>query len=237
MNTLTRRAAITTSLTCWAMSPRSASAGEAKEQDAEAAVAVTAPEDLMREHGVLNRLMLVYEAALAPPGANLESIHEVLHATASLIRSFIEDYHGMLEETFLFPEFERQRTLTGLVKSLREQHRVGRALTDVVLMQATADGLANDATRADVTRACREFIRMFRAHEAREDTELFPALRRLMSPARLVELGEQFEEIEHRTFGEDGFDDTVKQVVRLEHHVGIQSLDAYTPRQPAPAPQ
>lgn len=233
MNTLTRRSAITvsTSAACWALVPPCAPAGEGPATEVTAAV--TAPEDLMREHGVLNRLMLVYEAALAPPASALESIHEVLHEAASLIRSFIEDYHGMLEEKFLFPEFDRQRTLTNLVNTLREQHRVGRMLTGVVLRHATADGLANDATRAEVTRACRDFVRMFRAHEAWEDTELFPAFRDLVSPARLAELGEQFEEIEHRTFGKDGFADTVKKVVRLEHHVGIQGLDAYTPGEPA----
>lgn len=125
MNNLTRRSAITASasVTCWAVAMRSAQAEEAPA--AEVSAAVTASEDLMREHGVLNRLMLVYEAALAPPGLARENIHEVLHGTASLIRSFIEDYHGMLEEKFLFPEFDRQHMLTGLVKTLREQHRVG----------------------------------------------------------------------------------------------------------------
>lgn len=233
MSTLTRRSAIAASaaVTSWAVAVRPALADEAP--DTEVAAPVTAPEDLMREHGILNRLMLVYEAALAPPASAREHIHEVLHGAASLVRSFIEDYHGMLEEKFVFPEFDRQRTLTSLVTSLREQHRVGRMLTGVVLRNATADGLANDATRAEITRASRDFIRMFRAHEAWEDTELFPAYRGLVSPARLAELGEQFEEIEHRKFGKDGFADTVKTVARLEHHVGIQGLDAYTPREPA----
>ena len=233
MTPLTRRSAIAASvpMACWAAAPRIARAEEAPD----ATAAVTATEDLMREHGVLNRLMLVYEAALSPSASRLGSIHEVLHGTASLIRSFIEDYHGMLEEKFVFPEFDRQRTLTSLVKTLREQHRVGRMLTGVVLRNATADGLANDATRAEVTRACREFVRMFRAHEAWEDTEIFPAFRRLVSPAQLQDLGEQFEEIEHRNFGQDGFADTVKKVVQLERHVGIQGLDTYTPQEKARA--
>lgn len=177
MNTLTRRSAITvsTSAACWAGMPRKATAEEAP--TTEVAAAVTAPEDLMREHGVLNRLMLVYEAEMSSPASKLKSIHEVFHETASLIRSFIEDYHGMLEEKFLFPEFDGHREHAKLVQTLREQHRVGRALTGVVLRHATAGGLADDATRADVTRACQDFIHMFRAHEAWEDTVLFPAFR------------------------------------------------------------
>lgn len=46
--------------------------------------------------------------------------------------------------------------------------------------------------------------------------------------ARLQDLGEEFEEIEHSTFGEDGFSETVRQVVRLEKHIGIQSLAMFT---------
>jgi hypothetical protein len=66
MNNLTRRSAITASasVTCWAVATCKAEAEEAPAT--EGAAAVAAAEDLMREHGVLNRLMLVYEAALAP---------------------------------------------------------------------------------------------------------------------------------------------------------------------------
>lgn len=61
MNNLNGRSAITASasVTCWAVAMRNAQAEEAPAT--EVAEAVTASEDLMREHGVLNRLMLVYE--------------------------------------------------------------------------------------------------------------------------------------------------------------------------------
>jgi hypothetical protein len=36
----------------------------AKAEEADQTMDVTPPEDLMREHGVLNRVLLVYEAAL-----------------------------------------------------------------------------------------------------------------------------------------------------------------------------
>jgi hypothetical protein len=41
-----------------------------------------------------------------------------------------------------------------------------------------------------------------RPHEAREDTVLFPALHRLVTPKQLKDLGEQFEKEEDRLFGE-----------------------------------
>jgi hypothetical protein len=53
---------------------------------------------------------------------------------------------------------------------------------------------------------------MYRPHEAREDTVLFPALYTIVDPQEVRELGEQFEEQEHRLFGEDGFSRTVEEV-------------------------
>lgn len=85
MNTLTRCSAITASasVTCWAVAMRPALAEEAPPTGV--AALMTAPEDLMREHGVLNRLMLKYEAELTAPASALERIHEVLHEVASLM--------------------------------------------------------------------------------------------------------------------------------------------------------
>lgn len=235
MKPLTRRTAIIAPVAVSCLPQHRASARDSDAPADTGDAHVTATEDLMREHGVLNRLMLVYEAALAPHIPPEGGIHDVLHGAASLIRTFIEDYHGALEEQFLFPEFVRLRTHADLVNTLLDQHRVGRVLTDFILRHVTEEGLARETTRADVTRACRDFIRMFRAHEAWEDTELFPAFRRLASPERLRALGEQFEEIEHQRFGKNGFAETLAQVERLEHRVGIRDLDVFTAREDSSA--
>jgi hypothetical protein len=46
---------------------------------------------------------------------------------------------------------------------------------------------------------------MYRPHEAREDTELFPALRAVVSPHELDAMAEDFERSERRKLGDDGF--------------------------------
>jgi hemerythrin-like domain-containing protein len=71
---------------------------------------------------------------------------------------------------------------------------------------------------------------MYRPHEAREDTVLFPALRELMSPKQYDDLGEQFEEREHELFGEHGFEEMVSQVAQLEKSLDIYELSQFTPR-------
>lgn len=189
---------------------------------------ISATEDLMREHGVLNRILLVYEEGLRRLRSNEEVPPDVFHATATLVRKFVEDYHEKLEETFIFPEFERQKKLTDLVAILRAQHQAGRNVTDLILRNSVADRFAKEDARHEIIRCCEAFIRMYRPHEAREDTELFPALRKIVPAKRIDELGVQFEEQEHRLFGEEGFVQTVEQVANIEKQLGIYDLSQFT---------
>jgi hemerythrin-like domain-containing protein len=191
---------------------------------------VGAAEDLMREHGVLNRILLIFEEGLRRLLAGEDISPEAFHRPALLVRRFVEDYHERLEETFLFPAFEKEGKLAGLVKVLREQHQAGRRMTDVILRSASAEQFRRADARKEVAGACRAFVRMYRPHEAREDTVLFPALRRVFTAHQLRELGERFEKEEDKLFGEEGFERTVDQVAAVEKQLGIYDLSQFTPR-------
>jgi hemerythrin-like domain-containing protein len=194
---------------------------------------VSALEDLMREHGVLNRVLLVYEEGLRRLHAKEEVGPEVFHKTAELVRKFVEEYHEKLEETFIFPEFEKHRKHVDLVQVLRQQHEAGRRVTDLVLRLSAADAFRKEGNRKQLAAACSAFIRMYRPHEAREDTVLFPALHKILPTKRLEELGEQFEKEEDRLFGEEGFEKIVDQVAALEKQLGIYDLATFTPKIPS----
>jgi len=188
---------------------------------------VSTNEDLMREHGVLNRILLIYEEAMrriqsADKTRQLDA--EVITRSAGLIKKFIEDYHEKLEEDHLFPRFEKAGKLVELVKTLRAQHAAGRTVTDRILAAVKA----NDLQSASLSLGA--FVRMYRPHEAREDTVLFPALHEIVSRHEYDALGEQFESIERKTFGGDGFDMAVDQVTELEKRMGIYDLSQFTPK-------
>lgn len=191
---------------------------------------IGAVEDLMREHGVLNRILLIYEEALRRLRAREAVAPDVFHKPAILVRQFVEDYHEKLEENFIFPEFEKRRKLVELVKVLREQHQAGRKVTDVILRHVVPDQFGKPDSRQQIIHSCEAFLRMYRPHEAREDTVLFPALHQVVSARRLKELGEQFEKEEDRLFGEEGFEKTVTQVAAMEKQLGIFELAQFTPR-------
>lgn len=171
----------------------------------------------MREHGVLNRILLVYEEIARRIDDKRDYPREALEGSAGIVQRFIEQYHEKLEEDFLFPMFEKANKHTDLVAVLRKQHQAGRTLTDSILKSPSPD-------------AMRAFVRMYRPHEAREDTVLFPALHEIASAHDLEELGESFEKKEHELFGKEGFEGVVAQVAKIETTLGIHDLDSFTPR-------
>lgn len=202
-----------------------------KDNDEKHEEEISPGEDLMREHGVLKRILLIYEESerrILAGGADVSP--DAVHKSATLIRTFIEDYHEKLEEDFLFPRYRKANKLVDLVDVLTAQHQAGRRLTDRTLQLATSKAVKDAASRKQLASALRQFIRMYAPHEAREDTVLFPALRTIVTPNEYDALGEDFEEKEHKLFGDDGFESIVDQVARIEKELGIYDLAQFTPR-------
>src|SRR5882724_9640925 len=97
---------------------------------------VTATEDLMREHGVIRRALLVYFETIPKLRQDASAIDPAaLRQTAQLFRTFGEDYHErMLEEQHIFPLVRKQGAeLQRYADILTEQHNRGREITDYVL--------------------------------------------------------------------------------------------------------
>jgi hypothetical protein len=125
-------------------SPSKPSPGTPGAPTAEAAP-VTAPEDLMREHGALKRVLLIYREGIGHLRAGEQTPTEALNSGARIIRRFIEDYHEKLEEQYVFPSLEKASKLADLTGVLQIQHERGRLLTDRVLA-ATSGAAASDQT-------------------------------------------------------------------------------------------
>ncbi|MDI3305645.1 MAG: hemerythrin domain-containing protein [Acetobacteraceae bacterium] len=196
---------------------------------------VTASEDLMREHGVLRRILIVYDE-LAPKlrgqGGTVDTA--ALRSLADLFRRFGEDYHEkILEEQNVFP---RVRKLGGraatLVDTLEQQHRRGREIIDFISRTA-AGGSIGTTQRESLANALAGMVRMYNAHATWEDTVIFPAFHESMDAREYEELGERFEEIEKRQFGHDAFEDALKQVEQAQQALGIGDLGSFT----APVPR
>lgn len=198
----------------------------AEENEAE----INPVEDLMREHGVLRRVLLIYGEVIQLIDGKKEVPPGVVADSAGIVRRFVEDYHEKLEEEELFPRFEEAGQYTDLVRVLYTQHQAGRRLTDLIL-KSTASGMpATAGARRELRPVLHQFIRMYRPHADREDTVLFPAFRSIVSAELFDQLGERFEGKEQKLFGKEGFEKMVKTVGEIEKRLGIFELSQFTPQ-------
>ena len=190
---------------------------------------VSPPEDLMQEHGLLNRILLIYDHCKIHLLEKQSFDVDTLLHSAVIIRSFVEEYHEKQEENYLFPRFEKANQLTDLVQTLRLQHKAGRKITEQIMQFCKIKKLTSNEHQK-LIQLLSDFTIMYRPHEAREDTVLFPAFRKLVSQHEYDSLGEEFEANEHKHFGEDGFETMVEKVTIIEKQLGIYELAQFTPQ-------
>jgi hemerythrin-like domain-containing protein len=191
---------------------------------------ISPAEDLMREHGVLNRILLIYDTCKLHLINGEEFPTDVLHNSAMIIHDFIEGYHEKLEEDILFPRFLKQNYLAELIQVLSIQHSRGRDLTGQIIELTGTNILSDPDEIGKLIQFLDGFNAMYRPHEAREDTVLFPAIRKIIPENEYFEMGEDFESKEHELFGEDGFESMVEKVADLETQLGIYELSEFTPQ-------
>ncbi|MEO8184436.1 MAG: hemerythrin domain-containing protein [Deltaproteobacteria bacterium] len=194
---------------------------EKSEEESEAEV--TPGEDLMQEHGVLERILLIYDEGARRIESKEALDPTLIKSAAEILQRFVENYHEKNEEQFVFPRLQAAGREVELVTVLLRQHQRGREVTEEIVRQASS------GASPELARALRGFARMYRPHAAREDTVLFPAFRAVVGRDGYRELGEQFEDKEHELFGEKGFENTVADVSKLEAALGIGDLARFTP--------
>ena len=201
-------------------------ARETKKTGAEEAL--SPPEDLMREHAVLDRILLVYEGGMRRAGEGEDIDPAVFEHSAGIVRDFIHDYHEKSEEELIFPRFKTAGRMVELVNVLLLQHAAGRKLTERIL--AAAPQARNRAPREAMGRDIQAFITMYRPHTAREATDLFPTLRQLVTTDEYEGIAQDMEKRERQAFGADGFEKIAKKVAEIETVIGIHDLDVFTPK-------
>jgi hemerythrin-like domain-containing protein len=210
---------------------KGAQGGAAQEKE------VGAVEDLIREHGVLRRALLVYEETAPKLRTDPGSVPpDALNRTAELFRTFGEDYHEKkLEEAYIFPAVKKaDGPAASLADVLKAQHDRGREITDYILA-VTGQGTIGAGDAEPLARAFDSFVRMYQNHTAREDTVVFPAWKRALSNRQLHDMGETFEDIEKQQFGHDGFEDAVMQMGGIEQALGLADLARFTAPPPPKA--
>ena len=176
----------------------------------------------MREHGVIRRVLVIYRISAARLRVKPAAVPlDALQRAAKLMHTFGEEYHEkQLEEGHLFPAVKAAGgPAAAEIETLLAQHQRGREITDYILAVSQK---SIGAAAEPLARTLEAFSLMYEEHAAREDTIVFPAWKKALSPRQLDEMGDLFEDIEHRTFGKDGFDDAVEQIATIEHALELE---------------
>jgi hemerythrin-like domain-containing protein len=214
-------------------SASAASAAQLRTDEAQPAPA----EDLMNEHGLLVRVLLIYRYLAARFQAEGQFPAAPLHDAALIIHDYIEGFHEPLEEGYVFPRLLKAGQLTSTVSTLLLQHARGREQTQLILARAApVKGDTSGDTAQARAGAMNTFVRMYEPHEAREDTVIYPAFRKLLPAAELVELGQRFARLQQDQFGAGGFTVMVARVAAIEQTLGLYDLTQFTPPAITPPP-
>lgn len=171
-------------------------------------------DELTREHGILRRVLRLYDATRQRLNHPRAIPWPALHAAVRLVRVFVEDAHEREEERYVFPLTRASRTV---VRTLIAQHRAGRRLHDD-LLRVVPSHARRQPDRLDlIHHHLGVLVPTLTAHMVIEDTEVFPAI-----PARrrsLVMEGLETWERAHHTLP---FDEARRIIRRLEHAYGFK---------------
>jgi hemerythrin-like domain-containing protein len=190
--------------------------------------AVLPPEHLMRGHAILARVLLIYEGGMRRMSQGEDIDPAVFSRAAEITRGFIHDHQEKMEEELVFTRFKTGGRMVELVGVLALQHEAGRKLTERIL--AAAPQARNREPREAMGRDIQAQVAMYRPHMAREATDLFPALRHLVTADEYADMADEMDKRERQAFGADGFEKTAKKVAEVEKVIGIEDIGVFTPK-------
>ena len=189
---------------------------------------ITATERLMRDSGLLLRLLAIYEAGGRRLGGGEDIEPIIFTQAAETMRDFVHDYHEKQEETQVFPRFKKAGRMVELIDVMQAQHASGQRLTARILELAPKSATKNE--RQAMIEAMQAASVLYRPHVARELTDVWPTLRTLVTPNEFDELSATLEKDETEKLGKDGFDKVAKKVEALEKRIGINDISQFTPK-------
>lgn len=188
---------------------------------------LTAGEDLMQEHGVFGRILLIYQTIADDfQRGQTRHVDNLLSAT-KLIVDYIEGHHERIEELLVFPELTKGDKHGDLVATLVHQHQVGKDITTMIQKRFVSKKVSR-SNLTDTARSMRAYAAMFRPHALREDTVVYPAIRESMTANQYAEFSGRVRELEDKMVHVGDLQQLVKQVSEIEIALGIHDLSKFT---------
>lgn len=116
---------------------------------------------------------------------NLQNTYSLALNATNIVKQFIEEYHQVLEEEYIFPVLYEHKKYKRLIEILRKQYDAAKCVTDKIL---TILGVNNKIMlyRNQLIIFLTQFVNMYDPHTSREDTVIFPAFHELTPKMNLM---------------------------------------------------
>ena len=193
----------------------------------------TANEDLMQEHGLVTRVILVYGRAIELLNANQAVDLALVGQAAQIVARVIHGHHEVEEERIVFPVVDKTAGMQKLTSTLRGQHNAARGITAIIGRNAGAQSVKDAARRKELLTAMQNFMNMYGPHGAHEDTEIYPAFRDALGRDEYARVAEQFAADEQRLNKGTGFRENVAALTKIEGALGLD-LSRFTRQMESP---
>lgn len=184
----------------------------------------------MVEHSILRRALLIYEECIRRMNINEDFDPALLVETTNVIKVIIIFHHALLEHEYIFPRFREADTYVEMCDILTDQHGAAGEQEELILKYANSESIKNQEEREILINTLKKSIRVFRPHIDREDTEMFPEFKNVVTAHEFYELGKKIKEIEYQKWGENGHKQMVNKIIHVEKALGINDLDSFTPK-------
>ena len=175
-------------------------------------------EDLMKEHALVTRILIIYDKCVEILSESpILSTISIVKQTAQIVRNFVENYHEYIEETYIFPLFSNDKKYDILIKELIHQHTISREITSSIITD-----IENIENIKNVIDNIKKFNKIYVAHINVEDLSLIKNVRSHISEDEFIKLSKKFDEIEDEKLGKHGFKKILKELILIEHKLGIR---------------
>jgi hemerythrin-like domain-containing protein len=189
----------------------------------------TPVENLMKEHGVLMRILAIYDKVVGDVASGKEFNVSAINRTAEMSRSYIGRHHDACEERYIFPKFREADYITDIIKELHDQHAAAVMMTNQILELSSNGGRRDENSLQTLKDLCTLTSRMYRPHMAWEQTIVFPAFYDIVSADYIRSIQKEMDAEEKKLLGDTGFRGLVGRLSEIEKEVGTYDLSNYTP--------
>lgn len=189
----------------------------------------TPVENLMKEHGVLMRILDIYDKVVSDAASGKAFNASAINRTAEICRVYIGKHHDACEERYIFPKFREANYIIEIVAELHKQHIVALTITDRMLALSSINGILDNKCLQTLQNLCTAISRMYRPHMAWEQTIVFPVFYDIVSMDYVRSIQKEMEAEERKMLGDTGFRGLVGRLSEIEKEVGTYNLSSYTP--------